>query len=45
MGKDLFSRKLKIGMTKESNFLARQRPLVGVGQNMSLNLESISIES
>jgi hypothetical protein len=43
MGKDLSSRKLKVGITKEGNFLAWKRPLIGFGKDS--NLESILIES
>lgn len=42
MQKD-FSRELQTGMTKESNFVALESPLVAVGKN--LNMKSMSIES
>ena len=40
-GKDAFSRNLQVGIAKESNFSARQRPLVRVGKTMSLESTAI----
>ena len=42
MEKDFFSRELEIGITKESNFLVWQSPLVAIGKN--INLKSVSVE-
>lgn len=43
MGKDLFPRKLKIGITKESTSLIQQKTPAGGREDV--NLESSSIES